>query len=100
MYASPLLVPVRIGILPHGIGVEGDHRNMYADFHNTTFLGDELHAIPPPPRAQRRLQLFDSRIVARFNRQCLKHIQANKIQTQLDNLIATATHPPSPEIQQ
>ena len=53
MFGSPLLTPVRFGILPHGVGVEGDHRNMFVDFREDTCLGDEMYTILPP--SQRRL---------------------------------------------
>lgn len=96
IFASPTLAPTRIGILPHGIGVEGDHRNMYADFRETTFLGDEMYIIPPP--IQRRLKLYDSRIVSKFNKLCHLHLQANNIQQQLEALTASASFPPQRDI--
>ena len=96
MFTSPTLVPTRLGIFPHGVGVEGDHRNMYADFHENIFLGGAMYAIPP--EVQRRLKLYDSRIVAKFNKLCTSHLQANNIQQQLNELTATAAYPPQHDI--
>lgn len=61
IYVSATLVPTQLGILAHGEGIEGDHRNMYLDFDQRNFLGDDLHIIPPSEK--RRLQLKDTRIV-------------------------------------
>ena len=96
IFTSPTLIPTRLGILPHGVGVEGDHRNMYADFRETTFLGDEMYIIPPP--IQRWLKLFDSRIVSKFNKLCHSHLQANNIQQQLETLTASASFPPQQDV--
>ena len=94
IFASPTLVPSQIGILSNGQGILGDHRNMYVDFQETIFMGNDIHAIPPP--SQRRLQLFDSRIVRRFNKACLSHLKANGIPEIADTLFHQATYPPPP----
>ena len=92
MFSSPSLIPTRLGILENGHGILGDHRNMYVDFSEDIFMGNELFEIPPP--AQRRLQLFDSRTVQRFNNACHKHLLENKIDIKTSNLMANSTFPP------
>ena len=92
IFVSPTMQSTRAGILEHGCGIEGDHRNMFIDVEELNFLGDDLYAIPPP--AQRRLQLFDSRVVKRFNTHCLNHLQQNKILQQTHSLINMSTDTP------
>ena len=48
IFISPTLVPTRAGILRHGVGILGDHRNMFVDFHEYNVLGNEIYTIPPP----------------------------------------------------
>ena len=93
IYASLGLTPTRCGILKHGEGIEGDHRNMFVDFHQDNLLGDEIYVVPPPQ--QRRLQLYDSRIVDRFNSAVLQHLQQNNIPTIAQVMIQKSTYPPS-----
>ena len=45
IYHSNGLKVVRAGILPTGIGVHGDHRNIYADFDQKSFLGDPMFMV-------------------------------------------------------
>ena len=96
IFVSPTIRPTRAGILEHGCGIEGDHRNMFIDVDETNFLGDDLYDIPPP--AKRRLQLFDSRVVKRFNTHCLNHLQQNNILQQTNNLLNMPTDTPSTTI--
>ena len=65
IFHSPSLHFQQTGMLPFGIGIEGDHRNLYADFISSTLLGEEMFDIIPMKR--RRLQLYDSRVVNKFN---------------------------------
>ena len=92
IFVSPTIHPTRAGILEHGCGIEGDHRNMFIDIDESNFLGDDLYAIPPP--SQRRLQLFDSRVVKRFNKHCLQHLENNSMLTQTNKLINLSTKTP------
>lgn len=92
IFVSPTIQSTRAGILEHGCGIKVDHRNMFIDVEQLNFLGDDLYAIPP--LAQRRLQLFDSRVVKRFNTHCLNHLQQNKILQQTNSLINMSTDTP------
>ena len=90
---SPTLDLIQFGMLAHGEGIEGDHRNIYADFHETTFLGTEMFTIIHPKR--RRLKLYDIRIVTRFNNSVLKHFKHNNLDhkiSELQNLPTTTPH--------
>ena len=98
IFISPTLIPIRAGILRHGVGILGDHRNMFVDFHEYNVLGDEIYTIPPPK--MRRLQLYDSRIVNKFNKTCENHLKNNNIHTQLLELTSKAIYPPPPHISQ
>ena len=93
MFVSPILHPTRLGILRHGVGIEGDHRNMFLDFDERNFLGDDLYIIPPPQ--QRRLQLHDSRTVTRFNSRCAKHLRCNNIHILATSILQQCSYPPS-----
>ena len=91
MFGSPTLIPSRVGNLANGSGITGDHRNMFVDFDEEIILGSELHSIRPPN--QRRLQLFDSRIIHRFNNACYAHLSANNIPLQVETLVNEAIFP-------
>lgn len=92
IFISPNLIPVRAGILRHGVGILGDHRNMFIDFQETNFLGDELFTIPPPKL--RRLQLFDSRIVNKFNKLCCSHLTNNNIPHKAQRVLSASQYTP------
>lgn len=98
IFISPTLVPTRAGMLRHGVGILGDHRNMFVDFHEYNVLGDEIYTIPPPK--MRRLQLYDSRIVNKFNKICENHFKHNNIPNQLLELNSQAECPPPPHVAQ
>ena len=70
---------------------------MYADFSEDVILGSEIFKVLPPN--QRRLKLFDSRIVNRFNNVCLSHLESNKIDITTQTLLDESTFPPEPIIQ-
>ena len=96
MYISATLVPTQAGILPHGHGIEGDHRNMFIDFEHRNFLGEDLHIIPPSEK--RRLQLKDSRTVQKFNQAVQKHFLHNNIHSLSEEILQSATFPPTMQI--
>ena len=81
---SPSLELVQFGMMAHGEGIEGDHRNIFADFHETSFLGSEMFTIMHPKR--RRLKLFDIRIVKRFNNAVIKHFTHNNLNKKITAL--------------
>ena len=81
---SPSLDLVQFGMLAHDEGIEGDHRNIFADFHETSFLGTEMFTIMHPKR--RRLKLFDIRIVKRFNNAVIKHFTHNNLNKKITAL--------------
>lgn len=93
MFVSPSLTPSRVGILAHGTGVMGDHRNMFLDFDEEMVMGSALHQILP--LQQRRLQLYDARITRRFNNACDTHFRENRIQEKTEKLYSRATYPPA-----
>lgn len=41
MFASPTLIPSKLGILAHGQGILGDHRNMFADFPEDILMDND-----------------------------------------------------------
>jgi len=45
IFHSADLKIARNGILPIGIGIEGDHRNMYVDFDINSFLGQQIYRV-------------------------------------------------------
>ena len=97
IYLSANLTPVRAGILPKTIGVQGDHRNMYVDIPNGSFLGVYMYKIVSQP--MKRLQLKDSRIVRKFQATVVKHFEANKMLESGLDLIENAEFPMAPQIQ-
>jgi len=95
IYATSSLDATRSGILPKGSGVHGDHRNMFVDITSDSFFGTYMFMIVSPP--MKRLQLHDSRIVARFKKYTLAHLRSNGLIDTADNLLNNATHPPTRE---
>ena len=71
---------------------------MFVDFLEDIFLGDEIYAVPPPQ--QRRLQLYDSLVVDRFNSAVLHHFHHNKIQITEPSPFQSSTFPALPTMQQ
>lgn len=99
IYTSPLLRATKVGILPIGLGVRGDHRNMFVDITTASLLGTYMYQIVSPP--MKTLQLRDSRIVNRFNTQLRKHIEHNSMYSKGQQLMETSTYPiiPSQKLQ-
>ena len=93
IFITRTLEPMRAGILRNGVGILGDHRNMFVDFSEINFLGDELYTIQPPK--MRRLQLFDCRIINRFKKACENHLRHNNILQIASTLVTNATYPPT-----
>ena len=77
IYISSHLCPIRAGILPKTVGVQGDHRNIYVDITNDSLLGVYMYKIIPPP--MKRLQLKDPRIVKKFQKAVKKHLSHNNM---------------------
>ena len=71
---------------------------MFVGFPEDNFLGEKIYAVPPPQ--QRRLQLYDSRVVDRFNSAVLHHFQHNNIKITAMSLLQSSTYPPLPSMQQ
>ena len=95
IFASAELEVVQSGVLAQGVGVQADHRNMYVDFHENQFLGAPMFLVQKPDR--RRLQLFDLRIVKKFNTQLKKHIVENNIHEKVQNAFKNVNLPLSKE---
>ena len=94
IFISPTIHSLKAGILEHGVGIEDDYRSMFIDVDENECFGDDLYVIPPP--SQRRLQLFDSRVVKRFIQKCLRHLNNNNILNKSITLLNTrTTTPPS-----
>jgi len=98
IYISPFLQPTRAGILPKGIGVLGDHRNMFMDVTTASFLGSHMYMVKTPQ--MKRLHMGDSRIVKRFLKQTRIHIDANNIRSLSEKIVTKATYPISLHMQQ
>ena len=95
IYVTPALEATRAGILPKGCGVHGDHRNMFVDITSDSFFGTYMFMIVSPP--MKRLQLHDSRIVTRFKKHTLKHLESNGLLDSAGSLLDTATQHPTQE---
>jgi len=92
IYHSANLNIVNGGILPKGCGFQADHRNMFVDIDEESFLGSTMFAVTPPP--MKRLQLNDPRIVKRFNKHVIKHIKANNMEEKMKALNEIMSYPP------
>jgi len=93
IYHSKGVKVSRSGILPVGIGVGGDHRNMYVDYDTVSFLGNPMYMIKPPQ--MRRLQLQDSRIYKKFITSLKQHLMTNNILGKAESLLQNSTYPPN-----
>jgi len=91
MYCSRGIVTTRAGVLPIGYGVRGDHRNLFVDVQETSFLGNPMYRVVPPP--MRRLKLNDSCVSKRFVHLVRKHIDSNNIMQRAEKLHSTGTYP-------
>ena len=91
IYCSRNLVVTRAGILPIGVGVRGDHKNMYIDIQTKSFLGGKMYKVVPPP--MRTLQLSDSRIYLRFIKLVKQHLHSNNILEKAQALLNESTYP-------
>ena len=96
IYHTPGLVVTRAGILPTGIGIHGDHRNIYADFDERSFLGDPMFIVAD--NSMKKLQLRDSRICKRYVQSLKKHLLANNWLVKAKKTMEIAAYPPSPEV--
>jgi len=93
IYLSSNLNIVNGGILPKGCGFQPDHRNMFIDIDEESFLGSAMFVVTPPP--MKRLQLNDPHIYKRFNKQVLKHMKANNMENKMTSLTAITCYPPT-----
>jgi len=89
IYASTSLQVKSAGILQKGIGIQGDHRNIFVDFTQTSFIGAPLFKVESPPI--KKLQLQDSRIYNRFLKHLIKHIHSTNLHEKAKSLIQTCT---------
>ena len=92
-YHSSELNIVSGGILQKGCGFQADHRNMFIDIQETSFLGTAMFKVTPPP--MKRLQLNDPRIYKKFQKHVQKHIEANNVDKKLLQLTKIMKHPPT-----
>jgi len=93
IYHSAGLSVVRAGVVPTGIGVHGDHRNIYADFDQKSFFGDPMYMVAEA--SMKKLQLRDSRIYKRYIKELKKHLQENNWLKKGQLLLTQATYPAS-----
>jgi len=93
IYHSHSLKVVRTGIPPIGIGVSGDHRNMYADFTAESFLGQQMHMVTD--HSIKTLHLRDPRVYKKFIKTLKKHLQEHKLLQKGQLLFSKASYPPT-----
>jgi len=91
IFHSNDLKVVRTGILPIGLGVDGDHKNMFVDFDMASVLGNEMYMVAD--NNMKTLNLSDSRIYKKFNKVLKQHMQNNNILARAQQLSAIATYP-------
>lgn len=84
IFFSQGLQLTQAGMLAYGEDVECDHHNIYADFHEQSFLGAEMFTIQQPQR--QRLKLFDTRVVNNFNNSVYLHFDNNNIHTKIESI--------------
>jgi len=71
MYISPNIIIKGAGILSKGIGIQGDHRNMFLDVSITSLLGTPMYKVEPPK--VKLLKLNDPRIYKKFIKKVKSH---------------------------
>ena len=98
IYVSDKLQPIRAGILPKTIGVQGDHRNIYVDITNDSLLGVYMYKVISQP--MKRLQLRDSRIVKKYQKHMLKHLSKNNMLSKGLILLEDAKYPSTEQLRQ
>ena len=91
IYLSPLLNVKRKGILQKGLGVHGDHRNMFVDISTQSFLGSTMYKVVSAP--MKRLQMHDSRIVQKFLKHAKRHLESNNIYKISEELMQNLQYP-------
>jgi len=96
IYCSRNIIVTRSGILPIGMGVRGDHRNIYIDVQTQLVMGGKMFMITPPP--MRTLKLNDSRVYMRFIKLVKNHLIANNIMKKAQQLYSNATYPATPQM--
>ena len=85
IYVSNDLVIKSAGILSKGIGVQGDHRNMFLDLSVESFLGSPMYKVETPN--MKLLKLNDPRIYKKFIAVTKKHYVATGLQKKSERLI-------------
>ena len=96
IYCSRNLVVTRSGILPIGMGVRGDHRNIYLDVQTKSLMGGDMYMVIPPP--MRKLKLNDSRIYLCFIKLVKKHLISNNVMQLANQLYNRSTYPATVEM--
>ena len=94
IYCTQSLQILRTGILQKYTGVRGDHKNIFIDISESTFLGESMYKIVRPEL--RRLKLNDPRIVNKFLKYAELHLRHNNISNFSHQLIQDSTYPPTP----
>ena len=92
-YASPMLPIERCGFLPFREGI-GDHRIVYIDIDETSWLKGDIFKIKPPQI--RRLQCGDVRIVRKYLQELRKLMETRSLQQRVNKLYIEQHHPLTP----
>ena len=96
IYHSRNLQVMRTGILPIGVGVGGDHRNMFVDFTTSSFLGQEMYMVAD--QTMKTLNLNDSRIYKKFIQILKNHLKEHNLLIRSQLLFSKAKYPATPEM--
>ena len=95
IFHSPNLQVMRTGILPIGLGVDGDHRNMFVDFTSSSFLGQQMYMVAES--SIKTLKLNDSRVYKKFISTLKNHLEEHKLLQRIQVLFSTAAYPSKPD---
>jgi len=93
IYHSTTLEITRTGILPIGLGVNGDHRNMFVDFSSSSFLGQQMYLVAD--NSIKTLKLDDPRVYRKFIKTLKDHLIQHNILERCQLLYSTAKYPPT-----
>jgi len=93
IYSTKSLQIIRTGILQKYTGIQGDHKDMFADISIPSFLGESMYKITRPEL--RRLKLSDPRVVKRFIKYAELHMKHNNIHNLSRQLCEESQYPPS-----
>jgi len=95
IFHSPNLQVMRTGILSIGIDVCGDHRNMFADFSTTSFLGQPMYMVAE--HSIKTMKFNYSRVYKKFISVLKIHMQEHNLLQRSQLLYSTVKYPPALE---